>query len=75
MRSVMGAAAPARKSFSPGQTAPVSGVYRVRHAHRHRSVHEVTIEKGQVFPPCRVCGAEVTFRLAYPASNNKPHAQ
>lgn len=41
---------------------PESGVYRVIHA-QHRLPHEVTLIKGQSFPPCARCHDEVRFEL------------
>ena len=71
----MGAAAPARKAYKPGQKAPVSGVYRVRHARRHRVMHDVTIARGDIFPLCRTCGDDVTFRLVHDGSSPRAHTQ
>ena len=55
-------AVPSTPSYSPGETAPTSGVYLVRH-YQHRLPHEVTILKDEPFPRCRRCGAQVTFEL------------
>lgn len=49
-------------TFKPGEVAPCSGVYRVRHA-QHRLDHCVTILQGEQFPVCRKCGVSVLFRL------------
>ncbi len=47
----------------PGQLAPTSGVYLVKHLNQHRAVHEVLIIRGEEFPLCRTCRASVRFRL------------
>lgn len=47
----------------PGQLAPASGVYLVKHLNQHRPVHEVLIIRGEEFPPCRTCRSAVRFRL------------
>ena len=48
-----------------GQSAPESGIYRVRH-HQHRGSHEVTIFAGDLFPLCQKCGDHVTYELVRP---------
>jgi hypothetical protein len=53
---------PPTPSYSPGETAPASGVYLVRH-YQHRLPHEVTILKDEQFPRCRRCGPQVRFEL------------
>ena len=47
----------------PGQLAPASGVYLVKHLNQHRGVHEVLVIRGEEFPLCRTCRASVRFRL------------
>lgn len=47
----------------PGQLAPASGIYLVRHLNQHRAVHEVLIIRGEEFPFCRTCRGSVRFRL------------
>lgn len=47
----------------PGQLAPASGVYLVKHLNQHRAVHEVLIIRGEEFPLCRTCRGSVRFRL------------
>jgi len=49
-------------TFKPGEMAPCSGIYHVRHA-QHRLDHCVTILEGERFPVCRKCGEYVRFRL------------
>jgi hypothetical protein len=49
--------------YKPGQMVPISGIYTVVHV-VHRSDHEVIAIRGEEFPSCRVCRANVTF---YPA--------
>ncbi len=55
-------ASPTTPSYAPGEPAPASGVYLVRH-YQHRLPHEVTIVKNEAFPCCRRCGAQVRFEL------------
>jgi len=50
------------KRFSPGNLAPISGIYIAIHP-EHRLVHEVTITVGDLFPLCRICGGRVNFQL------------
>jgi hypothetical protein len=49
----------------PGDTASVSGLYRVYH-NAHRSDHDVIILAGETFPACRSCGGLVGFDLVEP---------
>jgi len=47
----------------PGQLAPASGVYVVKHLNQHRSMHEVLVIRGEEFQLCRTCRGSVRFRL------------
>ena len=47
-------------AYKPGQLVPISGIYNVVHI-GHRPDHEVIAIRGEEFPPCRVCRADVTF--------------
>lgn len=53
---------PTERSFRPGETAPVSGTYRVVHL-GHRGDHRVLIIRGDEFPGCRRCQQAVRFEL------------
>lgn len=53
---------PAPQQFAPGDRAPRSGVYRTTHA-GHRPEHFVTIFRGDTFPRCAQCGAQVRYVL------------
>ena len=46
----------------PGERVLKSGVYRVYHD-PHRLMHEATLLRGDLFPRCIQCGAQVRFRL------------
>ena len=67
-RAAIGAPSPKIKDeFKPGDRVPVSGIYDATHdrldGDDHTLPHPVTAIAGSEFPPCRVCGAEVRFRL------------
>ena len=53
----------------PGETARVSGVYKVCHdsrrppGKRHRPAHVAVIIEGDTFPFCKGCGSAVSFLL------------
>lgn len=49
-------------TFSPGDKAPVSGIYRATH-HGHRAEHNITAIRGEEFPACRKCKTLVSFTL------------
>ncbi|MGC2109022.1 MAG: hypothetical protein WA655_05855 [Candidatus Korobacteraceae bacterium] len=51
------------RAYKPGQIVPISGVYTVVHE-RHREQHEVVAIRGDEFPACRVCKADVRFYVA-----------
>jgi YjzC-like protein len=53
----------AEKEFKPGEVAPESGLYFVRHL-EHRDEHEVTLIAAEQFPPCSVCMDSVRFRIS-----------
>jgi hypothetical protein len=48
--------------FRPLEVIPMSGIYCVYHA-GHRTSHEVTLLRGELFPECKVCGRSVHFEL------------
>ena len=60
-----------KDEYKPGERVPVSGIYDVTHdkldGDDHALPHQVTAIGGTEFPPCRVCGAQVRFRLRHAA--------
>jgi hypothetical protein len=50
----------------PGELAPVSGVYEVKHLTRHRAPHETIAIRGEEFPLCRICKTDIRYQLTYP---------
>lgn len=57
----------AEHDFRPGENAPESGVYLVRH-NGHRPEHHVTLLSGDQFPACTQCAEDVRFRLVRAAA-------
>jgi hypothetical protein len=58
----------AEQAYKPSQAVPISGVYRVEH-NGHREAHEATLLRGEIFPPCAVCGTQVRFTLKHRAND------
>lgn len=52
-----------RLFFRAGETIPESGIYEVVHQRGHRATHEAVLVKGDPFPLCDICEAEVRFRV------------
>ncbi len=50
------------EAYKTGATVPHSGIYRVSHS-EHRLPHEVTLLRGNPFPPCSKCGNDVVYDL------------
>lgn len=50
------------RAYKPGQLVPISGLYTVVHQ-AHRAEHEVLAIRGDEFPSCRICKAEVRFHV------------
>lgn len=48
--------------FVPGDTVPLSGIYRVEH-NSHRLMHEATLLANSRFPRCKQCRNSVRFKL------------
>ena len=61
----LGLAQQNERLHKPGETAPVSGLYRVTH-NSHRRPHSVVVLVGETFPACRSCRRLVAFELIEP---------
>jgi len=59
--------------FKPGDLCPKSGIYDVVHDGVHQDKHQVTMVKGETFPPCRHCGEHPRFSLAIAAHHAPNH--
>jgi CheY-like chemotaxis protein len=62
-----------RNIFSPGDTAPSSGIYRVIHGSCDLERHYVTAIYGEVFPQCLKCSSAVRFELRLSAVHLSAH--
>ena len=51
------------RPYGPGEMVPISGIYTAVHLD-HRAPHEVVAIRGEEFPVCRVCKAEVRFHIS-----------
>ena len=65
---------PSKSKFRVGAAIPATGIYRVFHL-SHRANHDVTLLKGEKFPPCNKCGDDVYFELVreVPAIDGKDY--
>lgn len=52
-----------RTIFAAGEIIPESGIYEVIHHNSHRATHESVLVKGDPFPFCETCDAQVRFRV------------
>ena len=57
------------RKFRPGELAPVTGIYLVRHNPQHRASHEAVIVRGETLPPCRTCQSRIAYEVLRPASH------
>jgi hypothetical protein len=67
----MGEASP--RSYGPGDTAIVSGIYVVIHSRSCQASHSVTIVKGEILPSCLGCSDAVRFEPAISAVHIHEH--
>jgi hypothetical protein len=58
-----------RKTFRPGELAPVSGVYLVTHLTPHRDAHEAMVIRGELLAPCRICRSAITYAVLQTTSH------
>jgi len=63
-----------RSIFSPGETAPFSGVYLVIHGPCRAETHYVSVIHGDIFPACSKCTLAVRFELRFSAVHIKSHS-
>ena len=56
------------RQYVPGERAETGGVYRATHL-QHRKPHELSVNAGEQFPPCRVCGVQVRYTLVSAATS------
>ena len=45
-----------------GERVTQTGIYRITHQ-AHRPPHEATLQEGEYFPTCSVCGKAVVFEF------------
>lgn len=57
------------RKFRPGELAPVTGIYLVRHNPPHRAGHEAVIVRGETLPPCRTCKSQISYEILRVASH------
>jgi hypothetical protein len=50
------------KKLNVGDQVPESGIYQVTHQ-QHRVPHEVTLLRGERFPPCEKCDGAVSYEM------------
>ena len=56
--------------MSAGEKVGRAGVYRVIHK-GHRPLHLSILQRGEIFPQCRVCGDGVRFEFAQPLDESE----
>lgn len=57
------------RKFRPGELAPVTGIYLVRHNPQHRPSHEAVVVRGETLPSCRTCKSRITYEVLRTASH------
>lgn len=51
-----------KERFKPGDTAPVSGLYRVIHP-SHDNAGEIVLAEGETFPTCPECRISPSYEF------------
>jgi hypothetical protein len=64
---------PSPKSYRPGDTSVVSGIYVVIHSRNCQESHSVTILQGEILPSCLGCFDEVRFAPVISAVHIREH--
>jgi hypothetical protein len=70
---MLGSREVAMEEIKPGDKAPRSGIYKVVHGAGHQDEHEVTVVKGETFPPCKHCGTHPRFSVVTGAHHVHGH--
>jgi hypothetical protein len=61
------------RSYRPGDTAAVSGIYVAIHARSCQASHSVTVVQGEILPSCVGCSDTVRFEPVISAVHVREH--